>query len=274
MQFQYKDRIHRTVPGIAPRRFGDIEIKNALEALHDELKSANRKILTQQKSVIEEERLRLLFKRIGILGHDMGQPLMGLLGTLSLIRLKIGDPIKLQEYLERIEQFGNQISDILQEIQITRHKEDNPSLDEISLSDTDQEINILTVEGSNANFENVRTLLEAYHHVGLIRTKGVEEALQVLERDRFDLILLDHRLADGNGLNFFKRIENAGIELPVIILTIREDELEASRLIQAGACDYLSAARINRQSLEKAITSGLQKFRLIKETRLAREKLE
>ena len=49
--------------------------------LQDELKSATKKILDQQKSVIEEERLRLLFKMIGIAGHEMGQPLMALLGN-------------------------------------------------------------------------------------------------------------------------------------------------------------------------------------------------
>ena len=85
-----------------------IEIKD----LQDELKSANQRILVQQKSVIEEERLRLLFQMIGEEGHEMGQPLMALLGTISLIRLKQNDHEKLAQYIDRIERFGYRLSDI------------------------------------------------------------------------------------------------------------------------------------------------------------------
>jgi two-component system cell cycle sensor histidine kinase/response regulator CckA len=54
-------------------------------AVREELKKANRKILEQQKSVIEEERLKVLLQMAGATAHELNQPLAVLLGFIGLL---------------------------------------------------------------------------------------------------------------------------------------------------------------------------------------------
>ncbi len=57
-----------------------IEHKHAQEAL----KAANQRILDQQKSVIEEERLKVLLQMAGATAYELNNPLMSLLGNTNL----------------------------------------------------------------------------------------------------------------------------------------------------------------------------------------------
>lgn len=51
------------------------------------LKEANQKIFEQQKSVIEEERLKVLLQMAGPTSHELNQPLIALLGSIEIMRL-------------------------------------------------------------------------------------------------------------------------------------------------------------------------------------------
>ena len=76
----------------------------------DGLKQANQKIIRQQRAVIEEERLKVLLQMAGATAHELNQPLMGLLGTIELIRLDRNNSQKLDTHLNRIEESGKKIS--------------------------------------------------------------------------------------------------------------------------------------------------------------------
>jgi len=242
--------------------------------LHKELRLANKKILDQQKSVLEEERLRLLFKMIGVAAHELGQPLMALLGIISLMRIKKDDPEKLFQYVDRIEKAGQKIAETLKKIQTIRNEEANTYLKEFSIINLDQEIKILTIEDSNKDFETINKILNDYELIDLSRTTNIEGAMKILEKGQFDLILANFLLGDGNGFDFFKRMEKAGFDVPVVVITENGDELTTSRLIQAGAYDYLCRTSISNESVSRAISSSLQKFHLKKEIKLTMEKLD
>lgn len=68
---------------------------------------------------------------------------------------------------------------------------------------------------------------------------GQAKALQMLEENRFDLILLDVTLAEGNGYSACTAIK-AKYEIPVIFLTALGDEFSVVTGLDMGADDYIS----------------------------------
>lgn len=55
-----------------------------------------------------------------------------------------------------------------------------------------------------------------------------------------DLILLDPLLPDIDGLELIKRFKSAGITAPIIILSVRDDEVDKVLAFELGADDYVT----------------------------------
>ncbi len=68
---------------------------------------------------------------------------------------------------------------------------------------------------------------------------GQSGALALLEKERFDLVLLDVSLADGNGFTACQAIK-AEYHLPVIFLTASGDEYSTVTGFALGADDYIA----------------------------------
>ena len=73
------------------------------------------------------------------------------------------------------------------------------------------------------------------------------------------LVLLDINLPDGSGLDFLREIKNTSIQLPVVLLTANDTDLDIVEGLEQGADDYITKpfslavlkARVNTQ-LRKA----------------------
>lgn len=239
----------------------------------DELRLANQKILEQQRAVIEEERLKVLLQMAGATAHELNQPLMVLLGNIDLLTTVRDDPGKLAQYVAGIEKAGERMSGIVKKIQNIRHYEIKPYPGHSSIINLDQRVRMLSVEDSDGDFETIKQILGEHNQIELSRARDIQEAFGMLEHDKSDLILIDHTLPDGNGLEFLSRIKNHKYEIPVIVITEQGDEMTASQVIQAGACDYLSKDTVSVESLLSSISNALEMCRLKKEIRIAQEKM-
>lgn len=69
---------------------------------------------------------------------------------------------------------------------------------------------------------------------------NAEAARTALERNGYDLMLLDLRLPDRDGLEFLADVRAAGGALGVLILTARDSTDERVRGLDAGGDDYLT----------------------------------
>jgi DNA-binding response OmpR family regulator len=69
---------------------------------------------------------------------------------------------------------------------------------------------------------------------------NAEAARAALERGGYDLMLLDLRLPDRDGLEFLAEVRAAGAALAVLILTARDSTDERVRGLDAGGDDYLT----------------------------------
>src|SRR5438093_498464 len=83
-----------------------------------------------------------------------------------------------------------------------------------------------------------KTLERADYQV--LRCRTGADALIVLAQTSFDLVLLDHQLPDITGLELLQRLAREGISVPVLIITGVGDEQLATRMLHAGALDYVA----------------------------------
>lgn len=69
--------------------------------------------------------------------------------------------------------------------------------------------------------------------------KTVSDALNIIEKEKFSLYILDLTLPDGSGYDVCKKIKEKG-DLPVIFLTAYDDEVNVVMGFELGADDYIS----------------------------------
>lgn len=69
---------------------------------------------------------------------------------------------------------------------------------------------------------------------------SLAELRELLGRERFDALMVDWELPDGSGAEAITWVRrNLGWELPVMVVTIRDDEATVCQGLQAGADDYI-----------------------------------
>jgi len=251
-----------------------LEIANAkLKQTVEELEKANLKIVKQQKTLIEEERIKVLLQMAGAKAHELDQPLIALQYGIEFIEMNQESPDKMAHHIALVKEAGDRISDVVKKIQTIRHDETRQHLDETSIVNIDQKITILSLEGSDDDFEMLNAVLSDQKQISISRSTSIEDALQVLKQNHFDLILLDYLLSDGNGIDFLRRMEKEGLEIPAVVITGQGDEMIAKQVIQAGAYDYLPKNRIGEEALLRVLINTLEKARLKREIKNAQEKI-
>lgn len=238
-----------------------------------ELEAVNQQIREQQESVIEEERLKVLLQMAGATAHELNQPLMVLMGNVQLMEMDGKIPKHMISRVNKINEAANRISEIVKKIQTLRHDEPTTYAGGKTILNLDQTVSILSIEDKDADYKKVKQALRNHNQLRLTRVKSIENAFKHLEKEPFDLIFLDYMLPDGTGLDFLEAVNSKGLETPVVVITGQGDELIASRIIQAGAYDYLPKAKVSGKALLRIISNALEKAGLKREMRMAQEKL-
>lgn len=77
------------------------------------------------------------------------------------------------------------------------------------------------------------------HHCIVDRVRTGREARAALEQFASDVVILDLGLPDGDGLRVLSQWRQQGLDIPVLILTARDEVQERVRGLEAGADDYV-----------------------------------
>ncbi len=98
---------------------------------------------------------------------------------------------------------------------------------------------ILVVDDEPPIRRLLRTSLGAQGYRVLEAETG-RAALDLLERDRPEVVLLDLGLPDLDGLEVIRRVRGAGRKVPIVVLSSRGDERGKVQALDLGADDYVT----------------------------------
>ena len=93
--------------------------------------------------------------------------------------------------------------------------------------------------------------------------------LEALRQHTVDLVLSDLSLPDSFGKETFMRLREEAPNVPIVLLTDRNDEEFAVQLISLGAQDYLQKGDLNRETLLRALRYAVERKRIDKELKTA-----
>lgn len=93
-----------------------------------------------------------------------------------------------------------------------------------------------------------------------------EETFSIIRKNIIDLVLLDMRLPDGDGLDVLKKIKEFDTDISVIIMTAYSDVQTAVSAMKSGAFHYINKP-FELEELKLLIEKGLETRGLINEVR-------
>ena len=132
-------------------------------------------------------------------------------------------------------------------------------------------MNILIVDDEEVLQDVLTVLIRKEGHNTLSAWSG-EEALEVLEREEIDLVLLDLMLPGMQGMQVLKEIRQRQPDQVVVVITAFSSIESAIEAMREGAFHYIPKPFKNEEVL-LTLRKGLEQRRLTSENRSLREQL-
>ena len=122
---------------------------------------------------------------------------------------------------------------------------------------------VLLIEDNPGYSEVIQIMLEKVRgaRFDVVSAKRLSDGLQLLRDESVDVILIDLKLPDSQGIDTFDKIHAQTPDLPIIVLTVTDNDAMALEAIQKGAQDYLVKERVDGKLLEHSIRYGIERKR-------------
>ncbi len=120
------------------------------------------------------------------------------------------------------------------------------------------------------NMRRILTLIlqEAHHEV--VEAEGVASAKRLLAAERFDLVISDKKMPDGDGFEVLRFCRENEPSLPVVILTALATVELAVEAMQAGAFDFISKPFVP-EVVTAVAKRATERSKLLRENEVLRE---
>ncbi|HKJ64494.1 MAG TPA: response regulator, partial [Desulfopila sp.] len=129
---------------------------------------------------------------------------------------------------------------------------------------------ILIVDDDIGARESLEAILEDDYTV--LSVDSGAKALERLNSENFDLVLLDVTMPDMDGIETLKRMKKSDKSIDVIMVSAIDRAQEATASIQTGAYDYITKP-IDPDAIINVISRALQKRMLEKEVNYLRSEV-
>ena len=99
---------------------------------------------------------------------------------------------------------------------------------------------ILIVDDDAALRQSLVEQLELNDEFSAVECGSAASALQIVEHDRFDAILLDIGLPDMDGREVCRELRRKGLHMPIVMLTASDTDADTVLGLDSGADDYVT----------------------------------
>ena len=131
---------------------------------------------------------------------------------------------------------------------------------------------LLIVDDEKTQREGLRAALEDHFDVYLAEDAKV--AMELLEKESFDVLLTDFRLPSEDGMNLIVRAKSLSKPPICILMTAYGSEELAVEAMKRGADDYIAKGRLQIDELEMRIARALKQQRLETENASLHQRLD
>jgi DNA-binding NarL/FixJ family response regulator len=120
-------------------------------------------------------------------------------------------------------------------------------------------IRVITIDDHPVVRRGLKQIIAAEQDMQVVgEAENAREALRVIREIACDAVVLDITLPDASGLDVLSRLKSERPTLPVLIMSIHDEEQYALRVLKTGASGYLMKNSIPEELIKaiRKITSG------------------
>ena len=107
---------------------------------------------------------------------------------------------------------------------------------------------ILIAEDNDSNFVLMSYILKKYYQFE--RAKNGQEAVELVDKNQYDIVLMDIKMPVMNGLEATKAIKEKHPDLPILALTANAFDSDRQLAMDVGCNDFLSKPVSSEECLE------------------------
>jgi diguanylate cyclase len=124
-------------------------------------------------------------------------------------------------------------------------------------------LRVLSVEDNPGDAILVREMLRDASPEGFVLRNAdrLSAAVECLLDGAVDCVLLDLSLPDAEGLEALAQVRTVALDVPIIVLTGRSDEVLAVQAVHEGAQDYLIKGQVDARLLSRSINYAIERKR-------------
>ncbi|MGD1850352.1 MAG: diguanylate cyclase domain-containing protein [Cyanophyceae cyanobacterium] len=137
---------------------------------------------------------------------------------------------------------------------------------------------VLLVEDNPADVMAIRQALkqEVSDRFQIINSDNLSLAIQQLqvEESPIGVVLLDLELSDSNDIEAVQEISRCAPQVPIVVLTGRDDDEVGRQALRHGAQDYLCKTTLKPESLAKSLNHAIERQQILESLRHSQTHLE
>ncbi|MEJ2721492.1 MAG: response regulator transcription factor [bacterium] len=99
-------------------------------------------------------------------------------------------------------------------------------------------------------------MADAFEDITVGEATNAEEALDLIRRENWDVVVLDISMPGRSGLDALKEIKKDRPNLPVLVLSIHPEDQFATRVLRAGASGYMT-----KETIPDELVNAINKVR-------------
>ena len=137
-------------------------------------------------------------------------------------------------------------------------------------------IRILIAEEDQSFIEMIEnSLKESGGQYDIEKVPSGEACLNKLRKEKFHILLLDHVLPDGEGLDWLRKYNQMGIGIPTIFVTAKGDPKMSIQAMKEGVFDYINRSAECAKAFPFVVNRAVEGYSLmVEKVRLQKELIE